>query len=50
MEYQCVYLNPEFRLSHDDDVEILFEAKRSMMYIIERAFFDYTYFELSSVL
>ena len=26
MEYQCVYLNPEFKLAHDDDAEILLET------------------------
>lgn len=26
MEYQCVYLNPEYKLAHDDDAEILFET------------------------
>ena len=26
MEYQCFYLNPEYKLAHDDDAEILFES------------------------
>ena len=26
MEYQCVYLNPEFKLAHDDDAPILLET------------------------
>ena len=26
MEYQCVYLNPEYKLRHDDDAVLLFES------------------------
>jgi hypothetical protein len=26
MEYQCFYLNPDFKLAHDDDAEVLFET------------------------
>jgi hypothetical protein len=26
MEYQCFYLNPEFKLAHDDDAVVLFES------------------------
>ena len=26
MEYQCFYLNPEYKLAHDDDAEVLFET------------------------
>jgi hypothetical protein len=26
MEYQCFYLNPEYKLAHDDDAELLFET------------------------
>ena len=26
MEYQCFYLNPEYKLAHDDDAEVLFES------------------------
>ena len=26
MEYQCFYLNPEFKLADDDDAEVLFES------------------------
>ena len=26
MEYQCFYLNPEYKLAHDDDAELLFES------------------------
>lgn len=26
MEYQCFYLNPESKLAHDDDAEVLFES------------------------
>lgn len=26
MEYQCFYLNPEMKLGHDDDAEVLFES------------------------
>ena len=26
MEYQCFYLNPEFKLAHDDDAPVLFET------------------------
>ena len=26
MEYQCFYLNPEFKCAHDDDAELLFET------------------------
>ena len=26
MEYQCFYLNPEHKLAHGDDAEILFET------------------------
>lgn len=26
MEYKCYYLNPEYRLAHDDDAEVLFES------------------------
>ena len=25
-QYQCFYLNPEHRLAHDDDAEVLFES------------------------
>jgi hypothetical protein len=25
-EYQCFYLNPDFKLAHDDDAEVLFET------------------------
>lgn len=25
-EYQCFYLNPEYRLAHDDDAEILLQT------------------------
>jgi hypothetical protein len=24
--YQCLYLNPEYKLKHDDDAEVLFET------------------------
>lgn len=26
MEYQCFYLNPKYKLAHDDDAELLFET------------------------
>ncbi len=26
MEYQCFYLNPEYKLAHDDDAVLLFES------------------------
>lgn len=26
MEYQCFYLNPEYKLAHDDDAVVLFES------------------------
>ena len=26
MEYQCFFLNPDYRLAHDDDAEVLFES------------------------
>ena len=26
MEYQCFYLNPEYKLGHDDDAKVLFES------------------------
>ena len=26
MEYQCFYLNPEYKLAHDDDAQVLFET------------------------
>ena len=26
MEYQCFYLNPEYKIAHDDDAEVLFES------------------------
>jgi hypothetical protein len=26
VEYQCFYLNPEYKLAHDDDAEVLFET------------------------
>ena len=26
MEYQCFYLNPEFKRAHDEDAEVLFET------------------------
>jgi hypothetical protein len=26
MEYQCFYLNPEYKLAHDDDAVVLFET------------------------
>ena len=26
MEYQCFYLNPDYKLAHDDDAEVLFET------------------------
>jgi hypothetical protein len=26
MEYQCFYLNPKYKLAHDDDAELLFES------------------------
>lgn len=26
MEYQCFYLNPEYKLAHDDDAQLLFET------------------------
>lgn len=26
MEYQCFYLNPDYKLAHDDDAEVLFES------------------------
>ena len=26
MEYQCVYLSPNYKLAHEDDAEILFES------------------------
>jgi hypothetical protein len=25
-EYQCFYLNPDYKLAHDDDAEVLFET------------------------
>ncbi len=25
-EYQCFYLNPEYKLAHDDDAEVLFQT------------------------
>lgn len=25
-EYQCFYLNPAYKLGHDDDAEVLFES------------------------
>lgn len=26
MEYQCFYLNPAYKLAHDDDAPVLFES------------------------
>ena len=26
MEFQCFYLNPKFKLAHDDDAKVLFES------------------------
>ena len=26
MQYQCFYLNPEYKLAHNDDAEVLFES------------------------
>jgi len=26
MEYQCFYLNSDYKLAHDDDAEVLFES------------------------
>ena len=26
MEYQCFYLNPEYKMAHDDDAVVLFES------------------------
>ena len=26
MEYQCVYLSPEYKLGHDEGAEVLFET------------------------
>ena len=26
MDYQCFYLNPEYKLAHDDDAVVLFET------------------------
>lgn len=26
MQYQCFYLNPKFKLAHDEDAKVLFES------------------------
>ena len=42
MEYQCYYLNPEYKLAHDDDAEVLFESNN----LGEACTFVYNQFKL----
>ena len=39
MEYQCFYLNPDYKLAHDDTAEVLFESDNlasSCVWVYER--------------
>ena len=41
-EYQCFYLNPEFKLAHDDDAPVLFQTDD----LAEACVFVYNLFKL----
>lgn len=41
-EYQCFYLNPEYKLAHDADAEVLFESNN----LAECCSFVYNQFKL----
>ena len=41
-EYQCFYLNPEYKLAHDDDAVVLFESNN----LAECCSFVYNQFKL----
>lgn len=43
MEYQCFFLNQEFKLAHDDDAEVLFESNN----LGECCNFIYEHFKLN---